>query len=70
MTRHKEIKVSFPELALVAVTRGATGLGAGLLLANILSAKQRKAFGLPLFIGGILSTIPIVLRLFGDEKGK
>lgn len=68
MTQQKEIKVSFAELALVALTRAAIGAGAGLLLANKLSAKVRRVIGLPLFIGGVFSTLPIALRLFGKEK--
>ena len=68
MAQKKEIKVSVAELALLAATRGAIGAGLGLLLANKLSARQRRVVGLPLFIGGILSTIPIARRLFGKEK--
>lgn len=64
----KRLKISFPELALVAATRGAIGVGIGLLLANKLSAKQRKTIGLPLFVAGVLSTIPIALRVFGKGK--
>lgn len=64
----KKFSITLPELVLVAATRGAIGFGAGLLLANKLSAQTRRAVGLPLFIGGILSTIPIALHLFGKEK--
>ena len=70
MRNEKKISISLPELVLVAATRGAIGAGIGLLLANKLSAKQRKTIGLPLFIGGILSTIPIARHLFGKGKGE
>lgn len=70
MARQKEIKVSFAELAFLAATRGAIGAGLGLLLADKLSARQRRAVGLPLFVGGVLSTIPIARRIFGKEKEK
>ncbi|HEY0384695.1 MAG TPA: hypothetical protein VGC64_01725 [Pyrinomonadaceae bacterium] len=64
----KHISVTLPELALVAVTRGAIGVGAGLLLADRLSVKRRKTVGRLLFVAGVLSTIPIALRLFGKDR--
>lgn len=68
MAQQKQIKVSVAELALLAATRGAIGAGLGLLLADKLSARQRRVVGLPLLVGGILSTIPIARRLFGKGK--
>jgi hypothetical protein len=65
---NKQLSVSIPELALVAATRGAAGVGIGLLLSNALSRQKRKAIGLPLLIAGALSTIPIAMRLF-HKKG-
>ena len=64
----KALNVSFPELGLVAATRGMIGFGAGLLLANKLSREKRKIIGLPLFVGGVLSTIPIAMHLFHGKK--
>ena len=64
----KELKVSIPELVLLAATRGVIGLGAGLLLANKISPKKRKKIGLPLFAAGVLSTVPIAWRLFHDDE--
>jgi hypothetical protein len=61
---HNKISISFPELGLLAATRGMIGAGLGLLLANRLSREKRKAIGLPLFIIGALSTIPIAMRVF------
>ena len=63
-----KIIVTFPELALLAATRGMIGAGVGLLFANRLSRKSRRAVGLPLFIIGALSTIPIALHLFNREQ--
>jgi disulfide bond formation protein DsbB len=63
-----KIMVTFPELALLAATRGMIGAGVGLLFANRLSRKSRRAVGLPLFIIGALSTIPIALHLFNREQ--
>ncbi|HEX8844735.1 MAG TPA: hypothetical protein VF791_08840 [Pyrinomonadaceae bacterium] len=64
----KHLSVTLPELMLVAVTRGAIGVGAGLLLAERLQPRRRKAVGRLLFVAGLLSTIPIALRLFGKDR--
>jgi hypothetical protein len=44
------------------------GAGIGLLLANRISRGKRRAIGLPLFIIGALSTIPIAMHIFGKDK--
>jgi hypothetical protein len=60
----KELRMSLPQLGVVAATRGMIGFGAGLLLANKLSRENRKAIGLPLLVAGLASTIPIAFSLF------
>jgi len=62
-----KVSISYPELGLFAATRGMIGAGIGLLLANRISRDKRKAIGLPLFIVGALSTIPIARRVFHKE---
>src|SRR4051794_21271647 len=54
----RETRITLPELVLVAGTRAALGAGLGLLLADRLSADQRRAVGWTLFLVGALSTIP------------
>ena len=62
-----KVSISYPELGLFAATRGMIGAGIGLLLANRISRDKRKAIGLPLFIIGALSTIPIARHIFHKE---
>jgi len=66
----KQLSVSIPELGLIAATRGMIGFGAGMLLANKISRNNRKYIGLPLFFGGVLSTIPIAMHLFHHNSEK
>jgi len=62
--------VTMPEIALVAVTRGAIGFGAGLLLANKFKGEKRKVIGWSLFLSGLASTVPIALHLFGKKHDR
>jgi hypothetical protein len=59
--------VTLPELALVAATRGMAGAGAGLLVADRIGADKRKTLGWTLFLIGVLSTIPLMLQVFGKR---
>jgi hypothetical protein len=56
--------LTFPELGLIAGTRGLLGLGLGLLLADHLTLRQRRRVGWPAFLIGALSSIPILIHLF------
>ena len=60
--------LTVPEIALIAVTRGAIGFGAGLLLANRFNAERRKWVGWSLFLSGLASTIPIAMHVFGKKQ--
>jgi hypothetical protein len=60
--------VTLSELALIAITRGAIGFGAGLLLADKFKREWRKALGWSLFLTGVASTIPIAMHVFGEKK--
>ena len=57
----RNLNVSFPEVAFVALTRGMAGAGIGLLASGRLDKSQRKKAGLALLAIGILTTIPIAL---------
>lgn len=56
--------LTVPEIAVLAATRGAIGFGAGLLLADKFNRERRKSLGWTLFVSGLVSTIPIALRVF------
>jgi EamA domain-containing membrane protein RarD len=64
----KELRITMPELALIAGTRGALGAGAALLLGDKLGKEQRKAVGATLFIVGVVTTIPLLLMVFGKRR--
>ena len=64
----RETRITLPELVLVAGTRAALGAGLGLLLADRLSADQRRAVGWTLFLVGALSTVPLALEVFGRSR--
>ncbi len=66
----KHYSVTLPELALVAATRGMLGVGIGLLLADKLDDKQRKAVGWALLGVGVATTIPLALEVFGHGMTK
>ena len=64
----REARVTLPELALIAGTRAALGVGLGLLLADRLPQAQRKAVGWTLFLVGALTTIPLAFEVLGKPR--
>ncbi|MEO6775381.1 MAG: hypothetical protein ABI467_20630 [Kofleriaceae bacterium] len=58
----REPHVTYPELFLIAATRGMAGLGVGLLVADRIGRDRRKWIGAVLFGAGALATIPLALR--------
>jgi len=62
----KEIQLSRPELAFIIATRAIFGAGIALLLADRLSAEQRKSVGFTLALVGLVTTIPAVWAVFGE----
>jgi len=68
----RQVQLPLPELALVAGTRAALGVGLGLLLAGRMSCPARRALGWTLFGIGALSTFPLladVLRRSSPASG-
>lgn len=64
----RETPVTLPELALVAGTRAALGAGLGLLLADRLTAEQRRAVGWTLLLFGAVTTIPLAFEVLGKAR--
>ncbi len=58
----RKIKLSLPEIGILAGTRGMLGAGAGLLLAERVR-KHRKGVGWTLLSIGVLTTIPFVKKV-------
>jgi hypothetical protein len=63
----KRTEIALPELGLIASTRGLLGAGIGLLLADRMSEKPRKAVGWTLLLIGVLSTIPLAWLVLGRQ---
>jgi hypothetical protein len=61
-------ELTFPEIALIAGTRGMLGAGAALLLADKLKADQRKAVGWSLLLVGAISTIPLAIDVLSKRR--
>ena len=64
----KRITLTLPEIGLIAMTRGALGVGIGLLLSNALEKDERRSAGLALLAVGVLTTVPVLMRLRNELK--
>jgi len=64
----KEHEMTVPQIGLIASTRAMLGAGVALLLADKLTAEQRQAIGWTLFAVGALTTIPLMLQVFGADE--
>jgi hypothetical protein len=60
-------ELTLPQLGLVAGTRGLLGAGVGLLVADKLDARERRAVGWTLVAIGVLSSIPLAIEVFGNR---
>jgi hypothetical protein len=56
----RERSLTIPEIALIAGTRVALGIGLGLLMSEKMNRDTRKGAGWALVAVGAVSTIPIV----------
>jgi hypothetical protein len=60
--------LTFPELILIAATRGLLGAGIALLIAKRLTEEQRETAGTILTAIGLLTTVPLALEAFGKSE--
>lgn len=65
----RQTQLAIPDLALIAGTRAALGAGLGLLLGEYLGGKERRAVGWALVAVGVLTTVPLVLKVLGSRPG-
>ena len=64
----KTVRLTLPEIALLAGTRAALGAGVGLVLGEKLNPEQRQAVGWTLLAVGLLTTIPLAFEVFGKRE--
>ena len=64
----KKVELPFPELGLIAATRGMLGAGIGLLLASHMSDQRRTTVGRILLAVGALSTIPLAIDVLTKRR--
>ena len=69
-TLMKERILTLSEIALIAGTRVALGVGIGLLIAGRLRRETREGAGWALLTVGALSSIPIVANILGKSDGR
>ena len=62
----KRTNLTMPELLLLAGTRVALGIGVGLLISEKLDRSARRAAGVALLGVGALTTVPLVMQVFGS----
>ena len=63
----KKRELTVAEIGLIASTRGMLGAGLGLLLSAKLSGEQRRAIGWTLVIVGAVTTVPLMMSVFGKQ---
>ncbi len=64
----KTITLKLPLLGLIAGTRAMLGAGIALLLADKMGREERRVAGWVLAGVGVLTTIPLIAQVFGDDE--
>ena len=59
----KPVTIDKPDLALIAITRGILGAGAGLVLSEKLPPSERRAVGWALIAVGVITTFPLIAQV-------
>jgi hypothetical protein len=66
----RHVTLALPELALIAATRAAAGVGLGLLLADHLPPGARRAAGWTLMLIGVFSTLPLAVNVLDNSRAE
>jgi hypothetical protein len=66
----RESNLSLPELFLIAGTRVALGVGIGMLVSGRMNDDRRKGAGTALVAVGAITTIPLLMMVFGKNRNK
>jgi hypothetical protein len=66
----RDVQIPLPELALIAGTRVALGVGIGFVVADMLTHAQRRAAGWTLIAVGALSTIPLAIDVLSRRASE
>jgi len=64
----RSFTLTIPEVAFIAATRGALGLGMGLLLSGRMNESRRRTLGWSLVAFGLATTIPAARTVFGRHS--
>jgi hypothetical protein len=64
----KTATLTVPELGAIAATRGMLAAGAVMLLADKIPNGAKKRIGWPLLAIGVLSTVPLAMRVIRSIK--
>jgi hypothetical protein len=70
MSLMNERRVNLSDILLIGATRGMLGAGIALLAAGKLSDEQRQAIGRTLVVVGVVTTIPLAMRVFAQPSRK
>jgi hypothetical protein len=70
MSLMNERRVNLSDILLIGATRGMLGAGIALLAAGKLSDEQRRAIGRTLVVVGVVTTIPLAMRVFAQPSRK
>jgi hypothetical protein len=65
----RQLTVTVPDVMLIAGTRVALGIGVGLLISRKLRADARRAAGLALLAVGVVTTLPLALKVRSARPG-
>ncbi len=68
MSKGKNLRLTLPELAMIAGTRAALGAGLAFLMADRLPRDRRIAVGWALLTIGALTSVPLALEVLGRPR--